>query len=480
MKKTLTLIAVIALAQWAMGQTNVEIVGATANGAGKKIELLCYEDMLSQREIGLDSTVIDGKGAFRLGCYLTYPRMVILQVENYSQCFYAEPGRKYEVALDTFDWDLDERHNVFLDPVALPFLFLGVDSTEMNLQMLKFDRTVDSVVDRHRVFLDRRYRPNRRYMDTLEREAYRAVPDGDNTFLNRYKEYRLAEMRLNMGFFSRKALYTKYIEGRPINYHDESYMQFFFSLFAGMVSHGTTRIAGWRIEDWVRECGWETMMDSLGVEPLLRNEQVRELVVLQALKEAFYDNHYDRNGVRCMVHRLKESTKFAEHRRLAESLLATFERMEQGGEMPRLVLPDVEHQKVDLGNLNGKCLYIAFVRVGDPNCLKEIETMAHFHDTLKAAHPEVEMVCVECSREFQRMYHFLRNNKKGKRCNWTWLHFDGHYDLLSRLGVVSYPTFLLVNPEGRLIYDVTPAPASGIFLHGPWERKEKKGDGESE
>jgi len=37
---------------------------------------------------------------------------------------------------------------------------------------------------------------------------------------------------------------------------------------------------------------------------------------------------------------------------------------------------------------------------------------------------------------------------------------------------VSYPTVLLLDPQGRPYYDYTPAPGSGILLRGPWEKKE--------
>ncbi|MBR1765938.1 MAG: hypothetical protein IJ745_02730, partial [Bacteroidales bacterium] len=69
--------------------------------------------------------------------------------------------------------------------------------------------------------------------------------------------------------------------------------------------------------------------------------------------------------------------------------------------------------------------------------------------------------------------------KKRTRYNWTWLHFDGNYRLLERYGVSSYPTFVLIAPDGRQVYDYTPSPASGILLHGPWEKaKEEKDYGE--
>ena len=72
------------------------------------------------------------------------------------------------------------------------------------------------------------------------------------------------------------------------------------------------------------------------------------------------------------------------------------------------------------------------------------------------------------------MFHLLKNSRKGARYNWTWLHFDGNYRLLERYGVVSYPTFMLLDPQGQLYYDYTPAPASGILLHGPWEKQDEE------
>ena len=202
---------------------------------------------------------------------------------------------------------------------------------------------------------------------------------------------------------------------------------------------------------------------------------MRELAVLQALKESYYDKNYDRAGVRHMVELIAERTKFDDHRMLARLLLKSFDCSAVSGRHAKVEsfsLPDVDKHLVSLDDFRGKWVYLSFVRVGDPNSLREIETMAHFRDSLYAKHPDVVMVSVSCDREFQKMYHFLKNSKKGNRYRWTWLHFDGNYRLLERYGVVSYPTFLLIDPQGRLHYTVTPPPASGILMHGPWEQPE--------
>ena len=45
--------------------------------------------------------------------------------------------------------------------------------------------------------------------------------------------------------------------------------------------------------------------------------------------------------------------------------------------------------------------------------------------------------------------------------------------MLERYGVVSYPTFILLKPDGTPYSELTPPPASGILLHGPWEKRDE-------
>ena len=484
----LVALAAMLVAEWGVtAQTNVQIVGSSANAAGKTIGLYCYDDMLTRREVLLDNVLIDSAGTFRLGCYVNYPRLVFLQVENYSQSFYIEAGRRYEIYIPEFDWEIDERQNVHLQPVALPVEFIGVARDELNLQISRFDNVVDSFVEANRVWFDKKYKPQKRYFDSLTlhiasrwgeitgtaEEAPSTLGRGwqPTSFFGRYAEYSLAQMRLSLNFDSRKRLIARYIDDQPVRYYDEPYMQLFFALYDGAISLGTRRVPQWRLTAWVESGNFERYMDSIGLEPILKNEQVRELAVLEALKESYYDRNYNRSGVRNMVAKLGQQSRFAEHRKLAERLLAVIDQGEKGSEVPVFSLPDVNRNLVSLDSFKGKWVYLNFVRVGDPNCLKEIETMAHFRDSVYEKNHDVVFVSVSCDREFQKMYHFLKNNRRGPKYNWTWLHFDGNYRLLEHYGVVSYPTFMLINPEGRLHYTVTPPPASGLLIHGPWEKK---------
>lgn len=477
MKRLLLIIGLLLPLCCVRGQVNVTLQGEGANVAGKRVELLCYEDMLTMHERLLDETVADSTGKFRLGCYLTYPRLVVVQIECYSQSFYAEPGRTYEVWLPEFRWEQDEEHNVYLDPVALPLEFMNLPAGELNLKILDFEEAVDTFLSEHRVFFDPRFKPRRQWMDSLER----AVVGGKRTvagddFFSRYARFFLAGMRYDMGFASRKQMLRKVLP-QPILYHDECYMRTLFDVLGGMVSLGTKKIGKWRLTDWVDKGDLGRYLDSLGTDPLLYDEQLRELAALVALKESYYDRDYDRDGVVKMLTALAGQTKWKEHRELAEHILAgvsTTAATPMATDywpLATVKLPDADGNRIGLDEFRGKWIYLSFVRVGDPNSLREIEALAHFKDSVYARNDNVVFVSISCDREFQKMYHFLRNSRRGPRYSWTWLHFDGQYRWLEQMGVVSYPTFLLFAPDGHQPYTVTPTPGSGFLLHAPWEKK---------
>lgn len=473
MKRLASIVAILALCLTGTAQVNVQLRGTGENLAGKEVELYCYDDMLTMAERLLDRAEADSTGAFELGCYLTYPRMVFVQVERYSQTFYAEPGRTYEVFLPEFRWEQDEERNVLLDPVALPLQFMNVAPDELNLRILQFDTAVEGYLDRHRVHFDPKFKPGRAWMDSLE-TTVRSVcgleggaPGTD--FFGRYAAYTLAEMRFAMRFASRKTMFERYLAGRTVLYHDENYMRLALGLMDGMVSLGTQRLPKWKLTEWVAAANLDTYLDSLGTDPLLQDEQLRELAALVALKESYYDADYDRAGVHRMVEQLAGRTKFADHAELAVRLEQSFRRAEQGEEVTTaFLLPDSAGHSVSLDSLLGKWIYLSFVRVGNPVCQRELQTMAHFRDSVYAL-GNVEFVSVCCDRDPQKMRDFLQGGRRGHSYHWLWLHFDGDYRLLERFGVTAYPTFHLINPEGKLHYSVTPPPASGIFLHAPWQ-----------
>lgn len=478
-RKTVIISLLLLLAvQPVAAQKNITVRGHANGATGRKVEILKCADQISRLEVVADSATIDSNGRFQLRLYANYPMLVSMRIENYSQAFYVEPAKEYEVEIPTFDWNMDEKRNIFLDPEPLPLLFQNLGSDDINLQIDSIDRVIARFLDENRTYIDQRFRPSPLFFDSLALVLNRQCPDGSSDFVNRYKHYQLAELKYNLKFDSRKSLVDKYIKNQPILYNDENYMSLFASVYAYSISKGTKKISVYRLAHWVYNLDLETYIDSIGTDPLLRHEQVRELAALQALQESYYNFHYyDPEMVVKMIERLAQRTKFPDHKAIARNILEGLNksRTEENSDLlDNMVLPDVNKQPFDLKQLKGKWIYVSFVRAGDPGSLAELETMAHLYNQVKAENKDVEFVSIDCSREFQKMFHFLKNSKHGNRYNWTWLHFDGNYDLLRRFQITTQPWFVLINPEGKLQYDITPAPSTGFLLNAPWKQQRQE------
>ena len=468
-------IALIQLCDIALAQKNITIKGVAENGVGRKVELYKLADQISQREVLLDSFRISDDKRFDLRCWSNYPLMVTLQIENYSQSFYVEPGRDYEIIIPPFNWNVDEDRNVFFDPEPLPLLFQNIPSNDINLLIDSIDRVIVDFIEDNLFYFDQKFKPSSYFFDSLIETVNRLCPDTTNEFVNRYKTYQLAEMKYNMRFDSRKNLINRFIRNHPILYYDENYMSLFTSLYANSISKGTKDISVYRLSHWVNNLDLDTYIDSVGMDPLLRHEQIRELAVLQALNESYYNyKYYDNEMVVKMIEKLASRTKFPEHKILAKNIIESFtisSEEQEGGDNLSYVLPDVEKKLVSLDSLRGKWVYMAFVRVNDPNSLSEIETMAHFKERVCRPEHNAEFVSIVCDREFQKMFHFLKNSRRVNHYDWTWLHFNGDYDLLRHFRITTYPWFVLIDPDGNIYSDITPAPSTGFLLNAPWLRK---------
>ena len=473
MKRYISLIiTLILLCNISEAQKNITIKGTIANAIGKRVELYSVSDQISKHEVLLDTFRVGEDSRFDLRCWSNYPMMVTLQIENFSQSFYVEPGKDYNVEIPTFKWDIDEVRNVFLEPETLPIIFKNVSSDDINIQIDSIDRVIARFIDKNYFYFDFKYKPSALYFDSLVETINKLCPDTTNDFVFRYKVYQLAQLRYTMHLDSRKNLINKYIRNHPILYHDENYMSLFAELYANSISKGTKDIPVQRLAHWVYNLDLETYIDSIGMDPLLRHEQIRELAALQALKESFYNfKYYDAAMVVKMIEKLSSRTKFPEHKKIAANILASFHlRDTEKPEEISFILPDVDKNLVNLSEKKGKWLYIAFIRVDDPFSISEMETMAHFKNQVYSNSDSVEFITIVCDREFQKMFHFLKNSRHSKNYDWTWLHYNGNYDLLRHFQITAYPWFVLINPQGNIHYDITPAPSTGFLLNAPWNR----------
>ena len=466
MKRLIVIIVLVVYTISAFSQ-NVSVKGRTVNAQGKTIEIYKDADKFSKQEQLLDSHVIDDKQTFELAFTVKYPTLVFLQIENYSQSFFVEPGKDYDIVIHEFKWNIDEEMNVYQNPVALPVEFVGLDADDLNYQISTFDSVESELILKYRMFLDFRFKKDSKRIDTMLTILNNVWKDSDNSYFKSYKKHKIAELQYLFKLVSPKKIADEYFKGQLIQYDDEGYASLFNSYFSDYISRGTKQLPIETLSRWVDERDLFKYLDSIGIDPLLQHEQLRELVALKALQESYYNDCYNPEMVIEMLKRFENESKFSQHRIIARNILNTFEEVTKEEVLPDFRLPNVDKDFIYLSDFKGKWVYLSFVRVTEKSSICEIETLEFFYDSIRN-NSDMEFVTISCDREFQKLYHFLKNSKNGARYKWTWLHFDNNYKMLDAFAVRSFPHFVLINPEGKIHSYSTAKPGEGFFINSKW------------
>ena len=145
MKKTLVIL-LCCCAGFSAQALTTRIEGQAPDYAGRVLRLATQTDGLSEQRRLLASDTVASDGKFSLSFELEETRLLCLDLGHYEGRLYAEPGKRYEVALpECRDLTEAERFNPYFRPKLLLLSLINPPADDLNLLIERFDEAADSV-----------------------------------------------------------------------------------------------------------------------------------------------------------------------------------------------------------------------------------------------------------------------------------------------------------------------------------------------
>jgi hypothetical protein len=69
---------------------------------------------------------------------------------------------------------------------------------------------------------------------------------------------------------------------------------------------------------------------------------------------------------------------------------------------------------------------------------------------------KVEFVGISADKEFLTYYYFMQN----KKFSFTTLHWGNNTELLDNYNIKTYPSFILIGPDGKIVQSQADSPSS--------------------
>lgn len=432
------------------GYSQSEIHGKSVTYAGQIITLRTYSDMVSYTLEDIDSDTVKQDGTFVLKSNRKFVYSGFIDTDNARAQLYIEPQKQYHISYIPPNEKSPELSG---SKKEAGIIIENEDTTGLNYKISKFYGQYDAfMVKNYASFITKSAGS---VIDSFELKINTEFSKDSTIYFLNVVDYTLASLQLT-ALKSKAMLYEKYIDSKPVLYSHEAYMTFINQFYNQFFSSIKMKNQNALYEKITVSKNIEEILEILGREPFLKNEQIRELVLIMGLYESCNNSDYNKESNLFLLRNLKDNSTQLEHRAIAANLIEKLTRFSKGNKAPDFILRDQNDSILSLSTLRGKYVYLDFWASWCTPCLKEMKLTEELH---KKYGDKIHFVSISIDNDKESMLKFLNKNPSYK---WMFLHYESQRSIKDDYNVRGIPMYYLIDPEGYFYTSPTLRPSEGI------------------
>ena len=428
---------------------NVIIKGSAKSYEYKEIGVWINSDYISKTQKQLTYSVIDSVGNFILEFNSKEIQYITLKVEKNVSSMYIEPNGNYEVIF-MFP-DSTTYHNPNLEHDVKLSIKLK-SKTEINALTMDYDNRFDEFLGVTYLRIKSQVK-----IDSFKiamKEFYSTV---NNPYFKNYISYSIASLEQKTKA-SEKNLFVEYLSQKPILYTNPEYMLFFNNFFKQKIQDFSMSKLGTPMAFQINDRGsFSGTMEVLKRDEFLQNDTLRELVLIKGLYESYYDNSFKKSSIVGILQQIVQETKIEEHKRIAQTILNSFSKLQKGSQAPFFELPDKTGLTHSLDELRtNKYVYVMFYDANSSACQQQMKIIPSL---IKKYGERITFVSISTDKTNADLKNFQNKNPK---YTWLFLYDNSLGKLKVDYEIKSLPTYFLIDPDGRFIQVPAESPDEDI------------------
>ncbi|MEI7724166.1 MAG: TlpA disulfide reductase family protein [Bacteroidota bacterium] len=434
------------------------IINGIAPGAERKmIRMHTPGDLITFWEKPLAEAKVDSTGHFSLSVNLDKTTDAIFSIDFHKAELLLEPAKTYTLRVAAMKYDEFTEVNPLIQSQNLTIEIVDNDPQELNALIGAFNTIYSGFLMEN---FNALYRDRKKVLlDTFRVQLNQHFGSVKNTYFLDYASYKIASLEQLTQYYNQAQLAGKYFTNKPVLYNNLEYMDFFNSFFSKYITATSNIIRKVDIAALLKGADpYKTIMKAMAADSIVKNEQLRELVMLKGLMELYNTTSYNQDEVLAVINATKEKTKFAENRVVADDMVSLLTKLKPGTMAPEFTLMNRDQKNLSLKSLRGKPVVLCFWTTYCEGCLAEMDLMKPLFDKYRE---NVHFVSVSADKYFSKMLFFI-NLKKDYI--WTFVNIGDQSDVLIDYDVRTYPLFVLIDKEGKIYKYPAGQPSTGLEL----------------
>ena len=470
MYKTLPRIMVILTCLlWGYGHAdgaNVKITGRSVDYAGDSLAFFSYSNMITFNEKEIASCLVGDSGVFECTLTLEEPRLIFSHLGVYNCFMYAEPGMVYEIRLpQKRQKSMADEANQFFEETSV-HISLKVTGTTGDFAVPGKDEELNFLIHAFNDYFYPYYYKFavNAYTDRIDQKELKdAVENLQTTFKDIRSPFFLAYMDYRIGLLnhygnqvSSQRIMEDFFLDKPVRYQNPAYMELFNEIFNGFFVQFSKKHPKRNLPVILnRDKDYSGLNEILVRDASLRNDSLRELILLKEFYDGFFDQKNIRSSMLQLLDSLQINTSIDLHRNMVREIMLEITRLLPGYTPPDFALYDHDSTLVHLSDFRGEYIYLSFCNSFSYYCIKEYEYLKILQQRMQG---QVRILTILVDDSFQSMQELMKNNSYP----WTFLHFSNQPQVIDDYDIQTYPSYFLIGPEGKLILSPAPSPAENF------------------
>ncbi len=415
--------------------------------AGSLVRIMVPSDLFSNQMKTLATTHSGKSGDFSFHIRLKHPVYAKLAVNLKRGSMFVEPGKNYEVQIKR---DTVGQHGSIFDQQP-PEIKILKGNTNLSDQLGNFNEMYNQ-------FLMKHFREIYLYHDisaltNLKKKVQTEFANDTSVYLKNYIRYSMASLDLAARTLSISDFAKKYFVGHKVLYDNVQYVEefqaFFKTFFESTINDPVSRN---KLAEIIPSENYQKMDAVFSKIALLKNAaRVRELAEMVYLEKHFYDKDFNRWNILRLYKKMSQQCRFLENRKIADDFYQKLMQLMPGSPAPDFKLPGFDGKEYALHNFKGKFVLVAFYNTNNPLCQKQLSFLKSMagHET-----DDFTPVLIVVGKHAD----FYLKAFMSQKYSWPFLLLGKDILLLEKYQVMTYPTYVLINPDGTIAMAPAPMP----------------------
>ncbi len=438
-----TLFNILFFVQTMFGQ-NVVITGNAKTYAGDVLLWKTYTDQITFSEKVLAQSKVDTKGNFRFEFTIDEPTVSFIHLNVFKGILYVEPGKNYQIVLPQKQKKSKaDELNPFFKEMEFFIRCLQIDSNDLNVKIKKFNKLLDNYMANS--FKQFKGQVGKTVVDSIIHLIEKEFSGEQSEYFNNYKNYNYAAFRLVAYERNKEKFIGKYFSNRKILWNNTAYMDLFNRVFNNYLKtlyrNPKGKAIPYNLIKLKSLTGLKSCLDSF---PYLHNDTLKELVILKSLYDNFYKDDFPQSSILFMIDSIQYDTDVPEIEKVAENIRKKLTTLLLNYPAPDFKLKNSKGKFMSLSNFKGDFVYLNFCTPNSYSCQKDFRTLQQLY---LQQYEKLKIVTICVCDSYEQMRKLVKENKY----RWDFLYFDKNNELLQKYNVRVYPSYYLINPEGKLV-----------------------------